>query len=366
MSKTCLTFFLSLTSFFLPHFLLCQINLVPNASFEGNYLLPDDVGQGMRCITNWKFPVLVGAGDYYHKNSPTNKANTDKNSFGRQEPHSGDAYVGLCITKKFREYLQIDLLEPLKKDKQYKITIWISCGDKIGLGTVKEFGVLFSKKKFMIPANEYMISPPQVLFTNKDGYNDAKNWTELSILYTANGDENVMTFGCFMYKEKGIECGEISGVAKYAHYYVDDISIVEIESSTIKTEPVIEPKKQDTISFKDFTIGKTYIFKNIEFEKGESTLLPKAYPELDNLILYLQKKPNTKLLITGHTDNIGTPASNLTLSYQRAKTIMQYLVSKGINEKLISVDGKGDKFPISSNDTETGREKNRRVEISFL
>jgi outer membrane protein OmpA-like peptidoglycan-associated protein len=364
--NTYFTFFLSLTTLFLPHFLLCQINLVPNASFEGNYLIPNDIGQGMRCITNWKIPVLIGTGDYYHKDSPSKKANTDKNTFGKQEPHSGNAYAGICITKKFREYLQIDLLQSLKKGKQYKITIWVSCGDKTGLGTVKEFGVLFSQKKFMIPNNEYMQSPPQVLFKNKNGYDDTKNWTELSLTYTANGDENVMTFGCFMYKETGVEYGEISGLAKYAHYYVDDISISEIESNIVKINPVIENKKQDSTSFKDFTVGKTYVFKSIEFEKGESTLLPKAFPELDNLIIYLRKNTNTKLLITGHTDNIGNPDNNLTLSYQRAKTIMLYLSSNGINENLISIDGKGDKFPISSNETEAGREKNRRVEISFL
>lgn len=366
MSKTYFTFFLSLIISFLPHFLLCQTNLVPNSSFEGNYLLPDDIGQGMKCITNWRFPILVGTGDYYHKDSPSKKANTNKNTFGKQEPHSGNAYVGICISKKFREYLQIDLFEPLKKGRQYKISIWISCGDKTGLGTVKEFGVIFSKKKFMIPNNEYMTVPPQVLFKNENGYDDTKNWVELSANYTASGDENALTFGCFMYKENGTEYGEIAGVTKYAHYYVDDISMYEIANNIAKTDPLVVTKKQDTTSFKDFSIGKTYIFKNIEFETGKSTLLPNAFPELDNLIIYIGKNPNTKLLITGHTDNIGNPESNLTLSYERATSIKQYLVSKGINEKLITVAGKGDKFPIDSNETEAGREKNRRVEVSFL
>ena len=63
---------------------------------------------------------------------------------------------------------------------------------------------------------------------------------------------------------------------------------------------------------------------------------------------------------------MGTGEDNQKLSNARAKTIKRYLVSNGINETLLSIEGKGDQFPIASNDTEEGREQNRRVEISFF
>ena len=77
----------------------------------------------------------------------------------------------------------------------------------------------------------------------------------------------------------------------------------------------------------------------------------------------LKTNPDLKLSVEGHTDNVGTPASNKTLSEQRAKSVVAAIVDQGINADRLSPSGYGQDKPIGDNNTEEGRAKNRRVEL---
>lgn len=346
----------------------CQLlaqseNLVPNASFEQYKMLPDDISQGRKCLVDWVIPNEIGAGDYYHDGCKTRKASTHKNYFGKQEPRTGSAYMGLCITNKFREYIQVKLKASLVKDSQYKIVFYISCADKSGLGTVNEFNALFSDKPFKVPNNEDLLIVPKVKFTGE--FNNKKEWVELSAIYTATGSENYLTFGSFTYEENGIKHGQINGVSKYAHYYIDDVSVTLIDKPNgIKDSiSVAEATEKNALIY---SANKTYVFDKFLFESGKSELPENNYPELDDLIVFLNKNPHLKIRITGHTDNIGNESDNKKLSYNRANAIKSYLIKKGINERSISIEGKGDSEPLISNETEEGRKINRRVEITLF
>ena len=85
----------------------------------------------------------------------------------------------------------------------------------------------------------------------------------------------------------------------------------------------------------------------------------------ENLKDVMDKHPEIVVTVTGHTDNVGKPASNLTLSQKRADNIKKMLVAKGIDESRIKAIGKGDTMPIESNKTKEGRAKNRRIEITI-
>lgn len=78
---------------------------------------------------------------------------------------------------------------------------------------------------------------------------------------------------------------------------------------------------------------------------------------------YLNKYPDKKVNITGHTDNIGKASSNLSFGLKRATNVKNYFVSKGIPTTIIKVESKGESAPVASNDTKEGRAKNRRIEI---
>jgi len=80
----------------------------------------------------------------------------------------------------------------------------------------------------------------------------------------------------------------------------------------------------------------------------------------------LVSKKDWKIRLSGHTDNIGTPEYNLKLSKDRANAVTFYLLSKGVRKDQVITEYYGDTKPIAPNDTEEGRQKNRRVEMKFV
>src|ERR1019366_446435 len=80
-----------------------------------------------------------------------------------------------------------------------------------------------------------------------------------------------------------------------------------------------------------FDPPKTFVLDDVEFDFGKSTLRPESYNTLDDLVDYLKRKPNERIEIGGHTDNIGSDEKNLVLSLERAKSIVAYLLAKGIS-----------------------------------
>lgn len=104
---------------------------------------------------------------------------------------------------------------------------------------------------------------------------------------------------------------------------------------------------------------------NLQFAVGKSTISPDSLPYLDALadVLVLTKD---RLSIVGHTDSSGSEAKNITLSQGRANAVKTYLVSKGVADTQIDAKGVGSAQPIADNTTPEGKEKNRRVELTFI
>ena len=106
--------------------------------------------------------------------------------------------------------------------------------------------------------------------------------------------------------------------------------------------------------------------EGIEFEFGKATIRPDSTPVLDDVAAKLKKFPGLRVLIVGHTDNVGDAETNLQLSKRRAEAVKQYLVDKEVDASRIETDGKGDTDPVATNDTEEGRAKNRRIVFDII
>ena len=102
---------------------------------------------------------------------------------------------------------------------------------------------------------------------------------------------------------------------------------------------------------------------DIAFDSGQAAIRPNFRSALDNFAQSLQQNPSSTVTIIGHTDSTGSPAMNEPLSLQRADATRDYLASRGVASNRFSIDGRGSREPIASNDTEAGRARNRRVEI---
>jgi OOP family OmpA-OmpF porin len=101
----------------------------------------------------------------------------------------------------------------------------------------------------------------------------------------------------------------------------------------------------------------------INFDTGKSIIKPESKAIIEQIVQMLKANSDLKLSIEGHTDNVGNPASNKTLSEERAKSVVSAIVSQGIGTDRLSPVGYGQDKPIADNNTEEGKAKNRRVEL---
>jgi outer membrane protein OmpA-like peptidoglycan-associated protein len=108
---------------------------------------------------------------------------------------------------------------------------------------------------------------------------------------------------------------------------------------------------------------KLDIPSDISFDTGRSDIRSNFRPILDRFAAGLVENQMTTVTIVGHTDSVGSDASNNQLSMERAARTRDYLASRGVASGRINVDGRGEREPIASNDNDAGRARNRRVEI---
>lgn len=107
-------------------------------------------------------------------------------------------------------------------------------------------------------------------------------------------------------------------------------------------------------------------FSNLEFETAKAIIRTESYESLNELAILLAKKPDWKILLSGHTDSEGSASTNLNLSKKRAEAVKQYLVERGVDPERIQTLYFGESQPIADNDTPEGRQQNRRVEMTVL
>lgn len=120
------------------------------------------------------------------------------------------------------------------------------------------------------------------------------------------------------------------------------------------------------IGLKKLETGSRIVLRNIFFDFNKSTLRSESKAELENLYNVLVDNPKIKVEISGHTDNVGTAAYNKKLSQDRAKSVVDYLINKGIPATRLTSMGYGSEQPIAPNNTDEGRQLNRRTEFKIL
>jgi outer membrane protein OmpA-like peptidoglycan-associated protein len=109
---------------------------------------------------------------------------------------------------------------------------------------------------------------------------------------------------------------------------------------------------------------KTFVFDNLNFETSGTQLTPESVPTVNNLATILKAYPNAQVALVGFTDNTGTPEANQTLSLNRANAVKGMLADQGIDGGRITAQGLGQERPVAPNDTEEGRARNRRTELT--
>jgi len=142
-------------------------------------------------------------------------------------------------------------------------------------------------------------------------------------------------------------------------YLFQSISVEVPDSSGIE-------KTIDDVTLQKVEVGKKIVLNNIFFDSNESTLRPESFSELERAVKLMNDMASLQIEISGHTDNVGSAKSNLQLSEQRAKAVTDFLISKGCDKNRLKYKGYGSIQPIATNNTEAGRQQNRRTEFKVL
>lgn len=339
----------------LPFSLHAQKNLVPNGSFEKS----KNKSPFITAATPWKGINTV---DYYRLPYP---ADSSKYRGAR----TGKCYVGLRFQSDYKEFIHVKLTEALKKGQNYEFEMYLRVASWSTV-TLRSMGVHFSKSGFRL--SDDLTEQNGIEARDKTGLAEEEgNWFKISGTYTAHGGEKIMTIGNFAVKVKrDMEKPHFFFFGfREAYYFVDDISLykegernADTAQVVVTTPPTAGPAADSSVVLE---VGEIVRLDNILFETGKSELLAGSHRELDRLVDLLNDNPTMEIRINGHTDNKGKDDRNLLLSEQRAKAVYDYLVSKGVKNR-IEHKGYGSTKPIGPNDTEEGRRLNRRVEFEVL
>jgi outer membrane protein OmpA-like peptidoglycan-associated protein len=140
----------------------------------------------------------------------------------------------------------------------------------------------------------------------------------------------------------------------------------ELERAKQNLEGKLTDALKEIAQVKEEKRGLIISLSDILFDSGKATLLPGTQRQLAQLGTLLSSYTDRRIIVEGHTDNVGTDAFNLQLSEARAESVRNALIEQGVSPNLISAVGYGRSRPAASNDTPQGRAQNRRVEIVVL
>ncbi len=340
-------------------------NIVPNPSFERYSGIPLGWFYKGKHFTDvmkyWNAPTGASP-DIFGPKIRIPKHWAEK-GFGKQPPRTGNSMVGLTIygcedgKPHCREYIQIQLKEPLVVGQNYYFEFWVNRLPRSL--KVNNLGGYFSLAATQAITDELIETTPQVNATEIIN-TPLSGWVRLKGRFQATEEFNYLTIGNFFTDEATKMETHNRDPLTYAYYYIDDVLLR-------KEEPFLDvPIKADDLTKIPLEEGKIVTLKNIFFETDKYELLPRSYIELNKLLKLMQENRNMVIEIRGHTDIRGKATYNKYLSRKRAKAVVLFLINHGINPARMQYKGFGSELPIAENSTVDGMQLNRRVEFKVL
>lgn len=334
-------------------------NLVPNGSFE-NYRKKSG---NIKNAIPWQ---QIASVDYYQEPISNDTSLTQKGAF------EGNCYAGLRFQKKYKEFVQVKLAESLHRGTTYEFEMYVRLAFWSN-ASLKSLGALFTKVGYKSQSDVQRSALIDTI-TKKGGLINGYQWFKISGKYLADGGEKYLTIGNFSpsIQKEMVRMDIFKLGFREAYYFIDDISLIKAKEviEKVKVEIVgsfsINEPQDSVLEVKsNIKVGEKVQLKNIFFENGRYYLLPESYVELNKLAAYLIRHPQMEIRINGHSDNSGTKAKNQKLSELRAREVFEYLIKKGVQNKMY-FKGFGSSLPVASNDDDIGRAKNRRVEFEII
>jgi outer membrane protein OmpA-like peptidoglycan-associated protein len=322
--------------------------------------------------------------------------------------YSGENCVGIVTylpsedlvgTDNFREMVQGKLTKALRPGKKYKFEIWVREEEQI---IRRHLSKIYDSKTPVMPIHAgnlgiwFRAEPfenyfsfqksrskekitPQVLFSKPIVTNGA--WVKLESEFTAKGLFQYFIIGNFssdkntptdlipsenmrINAENAKKTTHLEKTKRCAYLCLDDLSLTELNPPILcPPKPIAKRPNFETTLLQD---RKFSLDAMLLFDVDKADLKPQSKEILDSLVAFMVKYPEKRIEIAGHTDNRGSSEYNLDLAGRRAQALVQFLIEKNIAPQRLEWKSYSKTRPIVSNENETGRRKNRRVECVLL
>ncbi len=325
-------------------------NLVPNPGFELFYDCPTQIGQ-FSLTKDW-FSANSGTPEYYNAQC--------RGSWNLAK--GGQGYAGLINFghyNKVVEYIAAKLTDSLKKGQTYYVAMDVLADNSPYF--TDRLDIHLSMNNPRIRAWEPLFRSTSI--ANKKGIlDDMDEWVTIDGEFEARGGERYIVIGNFSRADRvnKIANPNFTGAIRpgwYTYYFVDNVIVVplEMKSQLLErdTSDATILRNEDSISLRPVYFG----FDKHRLMKPELTYLD-SISDIEGIRSY-------NVLLTGHTDSLGSDAYNLDLSKRRVETVSKYLLSRGFESNSIQREFKGESRPIATNNSKKGRAENRRVSISI-
>jgi outer membrane protein OmpA-like peptidoglycan-associated protein len=230
-----------------------------------------------------------------------------------------------------------------------------------GLGDKDIYEIHFTPLK---PKKEKETGPKLTLLKGVITDEDSKAFLEADIDIIDNAKNEVITTirsnsvsGKYLVS---LPSGKNYGIVVKAKGYLFHSENVDIPFSAGYQEIIKD------IALKKLEIGKSIVLNNIFYDFDKATLRSESMSELDRLVKLMNENPNLKIELSSHTDNKGADDYNQKLSQMRAQSVVDFLITKGINKDRLVAKGYGETVPVADNENDEGRQQNRRTEFKIL
>lgn len=359
-------------------------NMVKNPSLEQYRRVPTDLGQ-LDALAYWS-SANSATPDYFHKRVRNVDIDVPKNRMGIAEARTGKAYAGIYTytsryaKPNFREYLQVQLKQPMEKGATYcvKIHVFLAHSSNRAL---RALGAMGSRLPVENEHEHFIETDWSPLIKNDRTYIDERAWMQLQGTYKAVGGERYLNIGNFAEDRKTDVAGAVAidsfsnPNVDFAYYYIDDVCVTDLSSNltcNCGSFDYYDTQREEVIVLdiiverKPFKVGERHVLDDVKFEGNTAILLPESHKTLDDLVARLNMFPDVEIAILGHTHDRRSPEKNQEISNKRAMAVFNYLVSSGIDPARLTTRGFGQARPRVLNNSAQGRETNERIEYKVL
>ncbi len=338
--------------------------------FHGSHSGNSDIYVAYRTESGWSKPINLGKtiNTPYSERSPFLHPDM-KTLYFSSEGHAGLGRLDVFKSERLNDSSWTEWSEPVNLGKEinsfgdeydYKIS---TDGKYAFLSSLKSSNYDIYKMKLPETVRPEYVAIVSGFITNKKG-----EPVQADIKW-----ENLKTGEVIGYSQSDLNDGSyliILPLGKNYGYFIEHKNYYPLSGNIDLTEQKgqIEIRKDFVLlSYVEIVNEKIPIpLENVFFEFNKYELKPESFSELNRLVKFIKNNDGIRIEIGGHTDNVGSEEYNKKLSQQRAQAVVNYLIAKGIAKTSIVAVGYGETKPVTTNDTEEGKAKNRRVEFRVL